>query len=264
MKKIVFIAALSIALTGCNENTKELERLKKENNALKNQIISLNNEAPRQLHTIKSLAANKNLNEAKEKLQKLKDTHPSSQEVAIASEIVKNLAAEIAESEKNKALLKKKNEIKKQNALKNLKKTVDKISGITWYVHKNQPTNEKYIAAYIGIKDDSEPFLRTYIYYYASDWLFVKDCTFHIDGKNHYMKLNDFKRDNSDGYIWEWSDTLATAEDIETLKKIANSKDAYIRFNGSNYKFDYEVEIEEKRQLREILLAFESISEQRK
>lgn len=271
MKTSSVIFALILFLTGCSDGKEEIAqltaentKLKTENTSLKNQINSLNNEAPRQLSYIKSLINEKNLQGAREALAKLETSHPSSNEAITGSTLITTLEKELIETAKKNTALEKANAAKQQKALSNLEKSVDKISGTTWYQHKNRPHSEKYIAVYIGTRSDTGPFLRKYINYYSTEWLFVRDCTFHVDGQNYEMTLSEFKRDNSDGDIWEWSDTIATTSDIAVLKKIANSKETIIRFKGTNYSFDYEVEAGEKRQLQEMLLAFDSLNENRK
>lgn len=100
------------------------------------------------------------------------------------------------------------------------------------------------------------PYLK--ILYSADKWLFVKDARIVIDNaydewlSNIYPKL-DFKRDNS-SFIWEYINlNLSSRKIYELTTSIANSTESIIRFYGSQYYSDFEVPIDMKNAMKDIL-----------
>jgi len=93
--------------------------------------------------------------------------------------------------------------------------------------------------------------------YYADDWLFIQSLFIIVDGDRYDFNQMSFKRDYSDGYIWEWSDNPVKKKELLLLKHIANSKSATIRFQGRKNHKDHTVSKDEKRAIKHILNAFE-------
>lgn len=77
--------------------------------------------------------------------------------------------------------------------------------------------------------------MEFHIQYYADDWLFIKDMTFNVDGKNYNYSPDSFNTDNGDGMIWEWSSKLVDEKDLGMLVAIATGKKAKVKYEGSQY-----------------------------
>ncbi|QKJ30227.1 hypothetical protein HQ865_10780 [Mucilaginibacter mali] len=83
-------------------------------------------------------------------------------------------------------------------------------------------------------KDTYGPELRFATRYLADDWLFIKEMTVNADGENFTMSP-EFKRDNGDGSIWEWSDARMGEDDLAMLVKMATAKKVKLRYDGDKY-----------------------------
>jgi hypothetical protein len=98
--------------------------------------------------------------------------------------------------------------------------------------------------------------------YTADSWLFVENAQFNIDGDFVDVPPDEWMRDN-DSEIWEWIDVVATSSHTELARRIANSKKTIIRFNGRQYFDNYIVKEDDKEVLRDALLAYEVMLEQK-
>ena len=70
--------------------------------------------------------------------------------------------------------------------------------------------------------------------YYDDDWLFVKNIIFSIDGETYLFSPEDMKRDNSDGFIWEWFDEPIDYQS-DLIQALISANSVKIKLNGSNY-----------------------------
>ena len=138
----------------------------------------------------------------------------------------------------------------------------DEVESITWYRHNLSPDSNmsKALWPYIG-KKGNEVWLRMKITYTASDWLFINQFTFNIDGNNYPVSLDwgDRKSDNSGGQIWEWVDLMVNAQGYALLTKIRDSTRTILRYQGSQYSSDRDISVSEKQAIREILIAYEAM-----
>lgn len=115
------------------------------------------------------------------------------------------------------------------------RKKHDQFSRRTEIYDQSSPqyVNRNGIFAYIN-KEQTGTELRFCTQYYADDWLFIKQMTFNADGEN-FTHTPDFKTDNGDGMIWEWSDEIISAEGFDMLIKISTAKNAKVKYNGDKY-----------------------------
>jgi len=116
---------------------------------------------------------------------------------------------------------------------RNARKKHDQFSGNTFIYDQSSPRylNINGIYAYIS-KEGNE--LRFTTQYTSKDWLFIKSMTFNAGGEN-FDYTPDFKRDNGDGAIWEWSDEEVAEANLSMLVKIAISKKVKVRYEGDKY-----------------------------
>lgn len=153
-------------------------------------------------------------------------------------------------------------EAERKAAIAALRKTTDKVEGITWYHDPTSPqTNRsKAFYLYIGEKSGSLPWLRLRVQYYADDWLFVQNYVVSVEG----MKLEgsgraaDWERDN-DSDIWEWLDVTPTSADLAMIVTVVESKDATLRYNGRQYYKDVKITAQQKAAFKRVLLAYEAM-----
>tara|TARA_R110002110_G_C13380271_1_gene711026 strand:- start:376 stop:1356 length:981 start_codon:yes stop_codon:yes gene_type:complete len=151
-------------------------------------------------------------------------------------------------------------EAARRQAVSGLRRDEDRVEGITWFKHPNQPryTNSRSTAyLYIGRKGENGlPWLRLKVQYTGSDWLFVDKVTAWYDGEKSPLVSGRFNRDNYTD-IWEWIDVRPSANQIEILRSLANSDEAILRFEGTQYRRDATLSGGDKRAIREMLLAYQ-------
>ena len=147
------------------------------------------------------------------------------------------------------------------------KTKTDDFNGVVWYTHRNVPRYadiRPYVALYLGQKGSDLPILRFVLHYTTRNgWLFVESAQANIDGQIVTIPSSDWKRDN-DTETWEWIDEYAPGTSyIEISRRIASSSKTVIRFFGQQNRDDYTVRAEDKEILRDGLLAYEVMLEQK-
>ncbi|MBE8717577.1 hypothetical protein [Cellvibrio polysaccharolyticus] len=171
----------------------------------------------------------------------------------------KIIAEKKAAEEKAKLAESKRKEADTAKAMQNLTTSHDKVNQVTWYKYKYASLADTRISAYIGYREGRKPWLRQDLFYKSDSWLFVRSYIFLIDGERIDMPPTKFERDNGSGKIWEWEDKMATETDIAILKKIINSKETIIRFNGDKYYDDHTVTSSEKAGLKDVLTGYQAL-----
>jgi hypothetical protein len=86
----------------------------------------------------------------------------------------------------------------------------------------------------------------------------IREYAVYADEVRHVPTQDHFERDNYD-YIWEWLDFTPTATDLAIVKAIIDSKEAYIRFEGDQYRRDYKITAADKKALADVLAAFQAL-----
>lgn len=167
---------------------------------------------------------------------------------------------EVLEEEERKRIEAEK-ERERQAVLSRLRKEEDKVEGITWYESNSQPYYENYgcyALPYIGEKGSSV-WLRFRMNYTGDNWVFFEKVIFVVDGEKttKYYDYYDVNRDNGYGDVWENVDISPSSSDIELLKKIANSTETTIRFQGDDYHYDFTVPSSQKQGIKDVLAAYD-------
>lgn len=150
----------------------------------------------------------------------LDSTKTSVEEVdsaAIIAEQKQKEAEKAAEAEK---VQKQKEEL--ERLAKNFKLQKDEFSDKTWIFPKDKPKyrNRNTTYCYFMKQNNKVQNFRFVFQYVASDWLFIKDLIFNIDGKIYEYRRLDFNTDCGGEQIWEWCDLqLSDVNLIRALKK---------------------------------------------
>ena len=115
-----------------------------------------------------------------------------------------------------------------------------------------------FVLPYLGM-DNSSCWLRLIYNYTGDDWVFYKSVIFAIDGEQHYESFNyfDIVHDNESGDVWEYIDVEVTDSDVELLKKIANSNETIVRFQGDDYSHDYVIPATDKQAIKTVVEVYE-------
>lgn len=176
-------------------------------------------------------------------------------------ELVKNVDVLKASSEKLKAIKQEKG----KQYLAKLKKDYDKVQQISFYTSKQEPAyadTRCFVLPYIGQDNSNNTWLRLKMHYTEDDWVFFDYVIFSVDGYNTTISPNrsEIIRDNDGGVVWETADIEADNY-IDLLWKIANSKETIVRFQGSDYYFDFTIKDADKAATRDVLTAYEAFAD---
>lgn len=119
---------------------------------------------------------------------------------------------------------------------KKFKKEKDEFSNKVWVTPINAPKyrNQNGIFCYFLMIDEEPLIFRLVFQYYSTEWLFIRNIIFNIDGEN-IVVTQDMERDcGYGGYIWEWFDASYDC-DMEFIEKLGNAKSVKLKLNGSQY-----------------------------
>ena len=118
---------------------------------------------------------------------------------------------------------------------KNFKQHKDEFSNKTWIFPKDKPKYRNRNATYCYFMKQSNEVqnFRFVFQYVASDWLFIKDLVFNIDGKIYEYRRLDFNTDCGGEQIWEWCDLQLS--DTDLIRALEKAKNIKIKMNGDKY-----------------------------
>lgn len=145
-------------------------------------------------------------------------------------------------------------------ALENMYLKEDNVSGNAFY-HPNaypQYVNiRSYVLPYIG-RNDQNYWLRLEYNYTGSRWVFWEELTFLVDDCRYYRSFDylDIHRDNNTD-VWEYADVSPDEDDIALLRRIANSNETIVRFEGDDRHYDLTISEEDKQAIKDVLDAYE-------
>lgn len=163
----------------------------------------------------------------------LDSTKTSVEEVdsaAIIAEQKQKEAEKAAEAEK---VQKQKEEL--ERLAKNFKLQKDEFSDKTWIFPIDKPKyrNRNATYCYFMKQNNKVQNFRFVFQYVASDWLFIKDLIFNIDGKIYEYRRLDFNTDCGGDQIWEWCDLQLS--DVNLIRALEKAKSIKIKMNGDKY-----------------------------
>lgn len=134
----------------------------------------------------------------------------------------------------------------------------------TWYESTVQPEfldSKSFVLPYIGT--NQTVWLRL-VFDYVGDYSVNFNRITVIADDNVYAKsfsASDITRNQANGRVWEYIDVAPTDADIEMLWAIANSENAYVRFEGSSVNRKLEFTDADKAAITDILLYYQILSE---
>ncbi len=163
--------------------------------------------------------------------------------------------------------------LKRQQAellLSNMYLDEDKVQNIQFYYPKAfkfysdgkwAADRRCFVLPYIGRNEDSI-WLRLVCNYTGGDWVFFEKIIYAVDDERYTDTFDyyDVVRDNGGSDVWEYVDTRAYELDVEMLWEIADSTETIVRFEGSDYYYDFTVSETDKQAIREVLTAYEALT----
>jgi len=135
----------------------------------------------------------------------------------------------------------------------------DDIEGTSSYRSSSKKYAQPGVRAFATIfqRDGSRPTLSLQFLYFGSSWIFFEEVVVNVDGENTrfspgYSAVN---RDTGSREVYEsWS---ARQYDTELLTSIGNSETTIVRLAGNTSKKDYELSSEDRKEMLEVVMAFE-------
>lgn len=169
------------------------------------------------------------------------------------------------ELEKKDALLdiaKKEKQFKEM--LASLKSSYNKFNETSYYRDKTSPIyvnrNGFYLTFAVDKGETVPRNLQLNIQYYADDWLFIDNYQFYIDGETFRYSPDKVERDNGNGgMIWEWSVENLNSNTKNIIEAIIKSKQAEIKFNGSQYYNTKIISNAEKKALNNVMTSYKEM-----
>ncbi|UZO80515.1 hypothetical protein NBT05_16385 [Aquimarina sp. ERC-38] len=238
MKQMLLIPiSVFIVVSSCGVSQEEYEKLKKENELLKNQIEECNLEVSEMLSLAKISYERLEYKKSSQLLELIIAKYPNSKEADQSAVLLKKVEKDLAATQR---ALEKDKLIEESNLLLGeMNKRIDEASGATFYTDKafagNGKANSVYL--YAGSKKRSKPWLGLAINRFSKDnWLHTQKVMFNVDGTIYNINEevpDDFKeRKESDGYR-EWIDRVVGEQEFELIKKITTSEQVTLTLIGS-------------------------------
>lgn len=132
----------------------------------------------------------------------------------------------------------------------------DDLEKINWYYSRGSVGTEHKFAFYIymGEKNDKH-WLRLKTGFYKDDWVFFEKVKVLADDYVFKIPFNEYddKLEEVQKGIHEFIDVSVDESMIENLIKVANSDFAKIRFVGKNHSKEYEINIAQKKKIKQII-----------
>lgn len=136
--------------------------------------------------------------------------------------------------------------------LAKMTKKVDEFKGVSFYSSKKfKKGYSNEIELYL-VQTGKAYCMRAIFQYTASDWLLVDKVELICDGKKRSVSLNDVKRDNDGGDVYEYEDFLVDGNMKSILELIIYSKDVKMRYVGKDYIHDRVIKDAEKTKMKEV------------
>ncbi|MBQ4822232.1 hypothetical protein [Aquimarina sp. MMG016] len=270
MKKSIPIYTLILLfIIGCGIPEAEYNKLKKENEKLKQEIAECQLTSSQLYEQATGYYDKADYLSSRKKLKTLIKKYPSSKESKkgkkFLKKVEKNIIATRHGEEVEEKEEKKISEKDYKKALSKLKKKYDVANDVTWYSDKYSPKKNSINAlyAYIGKKEKKKPWLAMVINHFSKkEWLYIQEIIITADGEVFTMeeeKPGDFKALAESGGTREWFDKVADDEDIFMMQAIASSKKCKIKYIGKEKKEERTISSKEKRALKNVLKAYEAM-----
>jgi len=228
MKHILAVTLSMVLLLSCNQEAKKTENNSKLTDAkIDSQVASIDSQASAAIKAANSLLA------------------AEESSLSYSSGIV---SPGMMDSPSVKKMLTK------------FRKKKDEFRDLVFYEHISTPRYNSANAVYLYFSTHQSTVnpLRLKLQYYADDWLFIRGCTFLIDGQSYDLRTGSFERDN-DSDIWEWYDEELTYSSAEIVEKLLKCKSAKVRFQGSQYYDDKVITAKQLAAMRETVALFNKL-----
>ncbi len=267
---------LFLILVSCGIPQAEYDRLKRENEKLKNKLAECELTPAEMYEKAVNYYDTEEYTKSRKRLLTLKAKYVNSNEYKKGKVLLKkveqkiletarsNKKAKISEKEDNEGMSNiQDNQDSEANkkALSRMEKKYDIDNDVTWYRDKSSTklNTKNYIQAYIG-KKEKKPWLGISINYFSKKKsLHIERIEITVDGEIFEIIENipgEFKEKQESGGKREWLDRVVKNEDLTLTRKIASSKIAQIKFVGKDDVYQRTITKVEKKAIQNVLKAF--------
>ena len=141
-----------------------------------------------------------------------------------------------------------------------IRRSTDEQTGITWHMDKSttERLNEDAFYLYAG-KKGCEVWLRLRIQYLSEKPLAITRVQVKADDKAFELMEPRFKRDSNGKLTWQWYDEPVSPDHLLMLFTLTASKNATLRFIGSNRVEERNLSDAEKAALKTVLGAYHTL-----
>ena len=101
------------------------------------------------------------------------------------------------------------------------------------------------------------PFIE--VRYHGSDWVFANSFVVFQNGKRLSRNNVQFKRYNS-STVDEWYDFTCSKEDLNSIRLLDENEEATVRFYGSDYNKDKQVDKESIKKIKTIIVLYDMLT----
>ena len=147
-------------------------------------------------------------------------------------------------------------------AMSHMRKMKDTVENSEYFRDTTSPkfVNQNAFDIYAGGTPGQVPTLFLRIQYEGSDWLFIKSYFFNVDGFTYEITpdYGVIKTDNNTR-VWEWYNEAMTSAQVDLVQRIANSKSAVMRLNGTQYHKDVTITATQKSAIKNVLTVFQGL-----
>ncbi|TSE08927.1 MULTISPECIES: hypothetical protein [Aquimarina] len=263
---IIYTLSLLFAVS-CGVPQEEFDRLKKENENLKQKIAECQLTPHQILEQANEYYDNLDYTKSRDRLKALVEKFPNSSEGKKGKKLLKKVEKEILANAEalEKEDQKEGNNEAYQKALSNMKKKYDVANEVTWYSDNSstQSNDKSYIQTYIGKKEKRKPWLGLSINHFTKkDWLFIQRMEIDVDGKTFEIEEatpGEFNSKEESGGKREWLDRVIKELDMPMIKAIASSKVAKIKFVGKDDLNTKTISKAEKKAIQNVLDAYNAL-----
>nr|WP_315028041.1 hypothetical protein [uncultured Chryseobacterium sp.] len=136
----------------------------------------------------------------------------------------------------------------------------DKFENVTWIEPKSKPKyqNQNAFYCYFSKESDKVGNFRFVGQYAASDWLFINEVIFNIDGVNYTYLPKKMEHDNKSS-IWEWFDDNINKNRLPLIIAISNAKSVGVKWKGKQYSREVEMKQTDIKSIKQTLEYYQSL-----
>ncbi len=270
-------------LISCGIPQAEYDKLKKENEKLKNELAECELTPAQLFDQANNYYDAADYIKSRERLLALKAKYVDSNENKKGKILLKKVEKKILETARNKNKEEssvtetegeddvdepdEKNNVDTEANKKALAKMVKKYdidNHVTWYRDKSSTklSTKNYIQTYIG-KKEKKPWLGLSINYFSKKkWLYLERIEINVDGEIFEIEEDvsgEFKTKQESSGKREWLDRVIKNDDMLLIEKIASGKTAKIKFVGQDDVYKRTISKAEKKAIQNVLDAYAAL-----